>query len=213
MKKWRWRHVWSIKQGIFGSYFILIVALCVVICTSLLFFSKSVILDGIGQSRVDVLKQIAERTQAVKNSMITLSNLYSYDNNVTEALSMDPENVNAMSAPLSRNIRTLSIKYNDAYKDINLFPYVVLQGENGFHFCSNETYQYNYNKIKVELWYKNVVQNNGDIFWVSSYNDKNNMQEQKYVFSAARTVKVADSGESKGLLLVNIDERQLYDTY
>lgn len=212
MPKWYQPRAWSIRRGILSSYFILIVVICCVICTSLLLFSKSIILDGIGQSRVDVLKQIAERAQAVKNSMITLSNLYSYDPAVAQTLSIVPELLPESSPVLADKIKTLSVKYIDAYKDINLFPYVFLQGENGFDFCSDETYSYHGKTVKAELWYKNVVHNKGQIFWVSSYKDDKNPEKEKYVFSAARTIHNAQ-GNVLGLLLVNIDERQLFETY
>lgn len=215
MKQRTTLQVWSIRQGIFGSYFILIVALCFVLCVSLLYCSKSVFLERIGQSRVDVLKQIAERTQAVKNSMITLSNLYANDESVTQALALEPSNVNNQIDDLSAQIQALSTKYNDAYKDINLFPYVVVVGENGFSFCSNPVYRYAFDKIKVELWYKDVVRSNNEIFWVSSYRDTNNIEstDVQYVFSAARLLSSAEDSERVGLVMVNIDERQLYDTY
>lgn len=207
------RRVWSIKQGIFGSYFLLIVILCTVVCISFLLLSQSVILDEIGQSRVDVLKQIAERTQAVKNSMITLSNLYSYDTNVTEALSLDEQEVMQNTTPLLANIRMLSIRYHEAYQDINLYPYVSILGQNGFQFCSQPAYRYDYDQIQVELWYDDVLHSNGNIYWISSFYDKNSTEEEKYVFSAARTLPVGNSDQYRGILLVNIDERQLYDTY
>ena len=73
--------------------------------------------------------------------------------------------------------------------------------------------KYNYEKIPKMLWYRNVIRTNGKIFWVSSFDDSGDLKNSKYVFSAARIIKDKLTGQRLGVLLINIEERKLFDTY
>ncbi len=203
----------SLQAKLFVFYFTLMVLIAGLISATSYYVFKRVITQEIGYSRVDVLRQIGERTRVIKNSIKTISNLYYSDQYVSNAVFKKITSY-GNAQMLSDNLAEIGTKYQKAFEEMNVTFYTVLIGENGFEFCSLQTGQpYNYGKIPKMLWYRNVIKTNGKIYWVSSYDDSEDLQKNKYVFSAARLIKDKQTGRRSGVLLINMEERKLYDTY
>ncbi|MFV0503984.1 MAG: sensor histidine kinase [Lachnospirales bacterium] len=166
-------------------------------------FEKTLV-EQIGYNRVDVLRQIGERVKIVKDSASTLSNLYYYDNKLNLFMHSD----GSYSDEITTYLKEVTEKYKIAFNEVDMDYYVNIFGENGYNYSEDVT-QDKYNHPKKEIWYKNVFLNNGKIFWVSSYRDK---QRKENVFCAARTLQNYD-GKQKGILLINVNEKLLSQTY
>lgn len=195
----------SLKFTVFlllNSFIIISVFLVGVICFKA--FEK-ILINEIGNNRVDVLRQIGERTKIVKDSANTLSNLYFYDNNLNVYLE---EGVND-NLYIDSYLKEITEKYKTAFNEVGIDYYVNIIGENGYSYYSDFEDSYEYIQPKNELWYKYVILKDGDIFWVSSFKYKTKNQN---VFSAARMLKDRE-GKKSGILLVSINERLLYKTY
>ncbi len=204
------RNTGSLQNRLFISFFILMIFIASFISLSLYFVFEDMATNEIGRSRVDVLKQIGERTRVIKNSVITLSNLYYFDRQINKLVT-DPLNTNPIPV---NDLSEIAGKYKEAFKEINLDFYSVIVSENGFKYCSlQNSDNYNYKGATVNLWFKDVEKKDGSIYWVSSYNDQDNDKESKYVFSAARVFKDNITGRHTGTLLINVEERTLYNTY
>ena len=67
--------------------------------------------------------------------------------------------------------------------------------------------------MKNTPWYKKILNSDGQLCWVSSYDDQFFQGEKHYVFSAARMFYDPETNETKGILVVSIGERQLYQLY
>lgn len=203
----------SIRMGIFVSYSILILLAVSPVYACTLIASKKILITQIGRSRQDVLQQISIRTQLLTSSMMVLSNLLYTDENVQAAISGPPENAVQYSRESGDSIDRLVQKYWDAYSEIDIPFYVVVQGENGFNFCSDSQRNFPFEAVKKSLWYRTVSRSRGEVCWVNSYDDQFFKGEKNYVFSAARMFRDADTEENKGILIISIDERLLYEIY
>ena len=72
----------KLKTQLYLGYGVTFAVLSILIISFLFLGVKQLMMDQIGQSRLDVLKQISERSNTIKNSTITISNLYRYDEEV-----------------------------------------------------------------------------------------------------------------------------------
>jgi two-component system sensor histidine kinase YesM len=206
------KNMGSLQTRLFVFFMALMVFIAGLISLASYYAFKGLITQEIGRSRVDVLRQIGERTRVIKSSITTVSNLYYSDEHVYKAVAGKTGGGDRQL--LENRLTEIASKYQKAFEQINVAFYTVLIGENGFRFCSlkNGT-SYNYQKIPKMLWYRDVIKTAGKIFWVSSYNDSDNDRDSKYVFSAARIINDRRTGKRLGILLINIEERQLFHTY
>ena len=68
-----------LRTQLFLAYFLLFALFFVAIAALVTLGFRGLLVEQIGASRMDVLRQIAERANTVKTSSVTLSNLYSYE--------------------------------------------------------------------------------------------------------------------------------------
>lgn len=181
-----------------------------IISTMVFIYFKELMIKEIGKSRIDVLRQIGERTNSIKKSVITISNLYSINPHVYTTLkSDDPELLEKDTKDYLDKIKS---EYDLVFKEVGVSYYVTIIGNNGFNYSSYDGNYYNYEGLKSQLWYKKVLESNGDIYFVSSFRDYFGEDKTKYVFSAARVLKDSN-GDILGTLLINVNERHLAETY
>ncbi|HYE83754.1 MAG TPA: sensor histidine kinase [Clostridia bacterium] len=190
----------------------------------ILFFSSSIIaiasyvlfrhimINEIGNSRVDTLKQISERVQVLKDSAMTIANLYYQDTLVYGTMISD--DISSMNLPdIKYNLISLYTKYFQAFEQINAPFYIVLISENGFRFCTLSDSTYNFDKIKSMSWHAKNAALGNDSYLVSSFNDFDSRGNNKFVFSAVKTFRKTNNSKYAGTLMVNVLQSSLYNTY
>lgn len=208
----------SIHLGIFFCYSILLLLIVAAVCFSALYMTQKTVVTETGNSRIDVLSQINARVRLIKNSMTALSNLIYEDEKISAAVKRVDGSGTGPDGLLHNGINAYEIqenvkKYESAYQELDFGVYSVVSGEDGFDFCSDRNRSYAYERIRKCLWYKDVAAAQGNICWVSSYDDTFLEGAGNYVFSAARIFCDNDCGDRKGVLLICVPERILYDTY
>lgn len=170
------------------------------------FYQQSFV-DEIAGARSDVLRQIAERARQFKTNIYTLSNLYYNDGRFHTAVEqLDQDHVD----DFTRYMDGLTSQFQVSFSQVNLDFYVVFLSESGIGYCSISTPEdYDYMNPKIKIWYSDIYQAQGEIVDVASYRDR---LLGINAYSAARTV-LDDQGEIIGYLMINADERQLYQMY
>ena len=192
---------------------ILISFTAALICTTLLLsgilsfrmFENSMI-KKIGDSRVDVLSQISEKISAVKVNAESLSNLFYYNENITDFYQTDGYSQEDEQAVLEnfRRIEELSAM-TSAVTEME-FYYTFLM-ENGFCYSSNPAdYTSRLEDYTGQLWFPEVEEYGER--WIPTHRDV----EGKQVISIARSLKDAD-GNFIGLFLFHIYEDTFSQTY
>lgn len=167
---------------------------------------RAQMIDEIGLTRVDVLRQIGERTNSINNSITTISNLYAINPSLNTALTQE----DADQAAIKREFDSLKADYDKIFSDIGINYEIVIIGDNGFTYSSKDGDEYNFQSIQNQLWYQKNLDKQ-EISFISSFKDVYGHEGNSYVFSAFRTI--FDKEERLGTLMVNIDESHLAQTY
>jgi two-component system sensor histidine kinase YesM len=175
---------------------------------------KSLMLDQIGQSRLDVLKQISERSNTIKSNTITISNLYRYDEHMRSYLSEEKDQILESRQKAINYLNELKETYDRVFHDIGLNYDVVILGSNGFQYSSRGKGDYDFQGLESQLWYRQSYDSEDDMVFISSFQEKFDSTgiENPYVFGAFRQV-MDEEGNILGTILVNIDEKYLEGLY
>lgn len=198
----------KLKVQLYLGYAVTFTVISVLIFSVMFFGVRKMMVGQIGQSRLDVLKQISERSNTMKNSTITISNLYRYDETVYNCLTETDGGQES-----GDYLDSLKNNYDRVFRDVGLSYDVVIIGENGFQYSSSGRDSYDFEGLRNQLWYRNSYDIQGDIVFISSFLEKFDRanQEERYVFSAFS--RVMDKGRELGTILVNVDEKYLSDLY
>lgn len=157
-------------------------------------------------SRTDVLRQIAERSRQFKTSLYTLSNLFESNPGFRMySAALNEDNEQEFFTLMDATTRQLK----ESFIQPDLDFYVVYVSASGIGYCSRAVPQgYDYMDPRLKVWNRHVVEANGDIVDVGSYRDRSLGTAS---FSAARAILADDN--IVGFLMINADERQLYQMY
>ena len=203
----------KLKTQLYLGYGVTFAVLSILIISFLFLGVKQLMMDQIGQSRLDVLKQISERSNTIKNSTITISNLYRYDEEVQRCLNENGLSEEEMEQA-GRYLDGVKENYDRVFHDVGVAYDVVILGDNGFRYASRGRDHYDFDGLESQLWYKRSYDAENDIVFISSFREKFDLssREERYVFAAFRRVAGTEGGET-GTILVNVDEKYLEDLY
>lgn len=200
----------ELKFKLYSAFGIMLLLIALSTATAVLLAVKQVIIVQVGQSRIDVLKQISERSNVIKNNLITVINLYKYNTNLDLYLSQtESEEVLKNASELEEKRKNFDV----VFKDIGFEYNIVIQGENGFVYSSYNEGSYDFDSLKTQLWYKKSYDEQGDMSFVSYKNSFIREKEKAaYVFGGFSKIKDA-SGNVLGSILVSVDENVLDNLY
>ncbi len=202
----------SIQNGLFVQYFILISLIVILVAMIIFNTAVKIIENEVGQSRVEILKQVGRNINTITSAVTSISNLYYFDESLNAIIKEPPGDVQKTSMRLNSFYET-ACRYNLSFDNINMKLYTIIYGFNGQRFCSWSTELYNFENIIKKPWYEDAIKMNGKILWVSTYNDFEGCGEEKHVFAAARLLKHSLNNEHLGLFIVNVDEEVLLNSY
>lgn len=157
-------------------------------------------------SRTDVLRQIAERSRQFKTNLYILSNLFESNPGFrTYATELNADNREEFYSLMDSTTRQLQESFIQPELDF----YVVYVSASGIGYCSRPVPEgYDYMDPRPKVWNRRVVEADGEIVDVGSYRDRSLGTAS---FSAARAI--LDGDDIVGFLMINADERQLYNMY
>ena len=200
----------KIRNQLFVVYILTFTAIIIIISTVLIALLSNLMIDKIGASRLDLLKQIGERSNVVKNSSITISNLYKLNSSLISALTGKLDATREKKIKV--NLDDMKKNFDVVFSEVGIAFDVIVIGDNGFCYSSQAGDNYDFASLKNQLWYKSIFGKKDDITFISSFNDVFGVGKKQYVFSASRRILNSD-GNEVGTLLINIDEVYLSDIY
>ena len=201
-----WEEASRLRCQLFTAYFVLFAAFFILVVLMLTTMVRGLLVDQIGGSRLDVLRQIAERANIVKTSSVTLSNLYTYEISSHRYLQGQPdaESLAEAATYLDRQKQV----YDEVFAHIGLGYEVLFLGENGFSYCSDPSADWQ-ETVPGQLWYRHLLEdlNNsqqGGVEFSRTFPSVTGSGEG-FQFAAGRIVAGPDGN---GVLLILIDEQQ-----
>lgn len=203
----------SIQNKLVISYSLLIILIMGIIGVTVYMVAENIIEAEVSNYRLNVLNQVSKNISVIINEIISVSNLYYADRELVNIIRREvPENdFDRLDKYLS--VMNILNKNTYSFENINLKYYTVLYGFNGHQYNSWINNTYNFDSIPKRQWYQNILKKDGRIVWISTFNDKEGYGEDNFVFSAARVMKHHYTNKAIGVLLMNIDEAVLYNTY
>lgn len=201
----------SLQKQMFLLLFVMVIIFTALVCVFSFFIYQRSAMQQISKGREDILVQIGERANNIKNSVNTLSGLYYYDSSVNEYLEMNwvTQEHNRL---LAEKMNQVGEKYQRTFENLGLSFDICIAADNGLYYNSGEQDNRTWEKLVSNLWYGDVVRANGDNYWVCSYPANDHDGDAEKIFSAVRLLRAKDSGVT-GLLMVNVRESCLYKTY
>lgn len=199
----------KLKVQLYLGYALTFMVITVMLFSVIMLGIRGIMMSQIGQSRLDVLKQISERSNSIKNSIITLSNLYRYDDVIYEGLQGGNP-----GGGMDEYLKSLKDNYHRVFQGVGLSYDVVIIGANGFRYASDGGASYDFDGLSQQLWFKRQSETADEIVFISSFLEKFNREnpKERYVFGAIR--RVTDSrGRVIGTILLNMDESLLEELY
>lgn len=201
------RKLGSIRTRMMGMLLLVNVAIILLLSTTTYAFYRDTFVQEIASARADVSRQIAERTKQFKANLYTVSNLY-YTDPEFRAYTRDLSQENSSEFRDYMEKTTRQVIKSFGQDDLNF--YVVYLSADGIGYCSRSVSEnYDYMNPEGRLWYRDLSRENGGIVDVAGFKDD---ELGIRVFSAARTV-LDETGDPVGYLMVNADERYMYQMY
>ncbi|MDD3252518.1 MAG: sensor histidine kinase [Lachnospiraceae bacterium] len=201
----------SMKSNLLSAFLILGVFLTVSVSFIGYRTFERTLISEIGNNRLDVLSQVADRVKQVKYNAYTLSNLYYYDHTLQEYLKeLNREDTPGHRLNLNRYLNRLTNQFKSSFHEDSMKFAAVLALENGGGFSSEKVAaDYDYMSPQTKIWYKRMLQASGGIIDIANIRDRDSGQDY---FSAARTM-LDEAGEPLGYLMINVEEQQLHAMY
>jgi len=167
---------------------------------------NEIIVDQIGQSRVDVLKQIGERTSNVKESMIYISNTLFFNSRLKHLMMEEDSN---SKQSFKETFDGLIENINSAFQSTNFLFEVECICESGLYY-NTDHYMNDFSEIKNELWYKELLKNPNEVLWISSTIG----QVINYDSTVSAVSAVTNAAEKiVAVIIVSVNETQFSDKY
>lgn len=203
----------SLQNRLIILFFILFFLLSSIITCFSLVAMRTEMVREVGQSRAEILKQVGERMRIVLGNMQTISNLYYNDIRIRQIV----YDSKVLSYDDIQYLYALDIKYASTFKTVGLDYYAAIISKNGAGYYSQTSganpQLFILNDPRYTSWYEKVQEAQGQIVWISSFNIADDGREPQYVCSASRAFIDPETSQYCGMIMVNVDERQLYDMY
>lgn len=201
----RWTQMMQLKQlkmQVFFAYFLVLSTSVLVLGIGVTMVARQLLTDQIGGSRLDLLRQISERTNTVKTSATTLSGLYRYE--LASVRDADPT-----QEQMNEYLTALNEKYKGVFEPIGMDHDLVVVSLEYVYSSLPEGELPPY--MEDQLWYRRLRQNllnaqAGTVMFSSTFRSA----DESYQFAAAQLV---EQGENECMLLVLMDENVLERLY
>ncbi|MEG0178259.1 MAG: sensor histidine kinase [Oscillospiraceae bacterium] len=199
----------ALRVQLFLAYFVTLCTFSVIVLSVMLMVVQNLIIAQIGTSRLDVLRQIAERANTIKTSSITISSLYRYDKQIQKLI-----NEKGGAKDGKTYLDDVKAKYDSVFKDVGL-PYEMVIISDDFKYCSKGD-DYNFDLLTKQLWFRRlyadlVAADDGEVQYSRTFKNNTGTSDGEYSFSAGCLLNNND-GEYAILLLI-IDEQRLAELY
>lgn len=157
----------KLKVQLYLGYMVISAVISTLIFSVILSRVRKITASQIGKSRLDVLKQISEWSNSVKDSTIMISDLYRYNQTVHDCLTGE-----VVGEKSRRHLDGLKNIYDRVFYDVGLSRDVVIVGNDGLRCSLSGEKSHDLEGLKNQLWFQKNYDAQGDIILVSSSRGK-----------------------------------------
>ncbi len=177
--------------------------------------TNEIVQDEMGKLNSEILNEVADNISIFLSNIEEIGNDIVEDNKLNSALVLSDEDV------LNRTEEAIHLeKYVEGLLNEQVWKYgkymkpdLYIVSENGFKFSTYSKNKYTMDSIKNETWYNEIIDANGETVLLSTFEDEQGIGPFKSIFRMGRAINNLITGETLGVLIMDISEKMLFDRY
>lgn len=138
------------------------------------------------------------------------------NNKLIDILSMSKEDIDNEKediTTINSYVQGLLIDKVFSYSKFSMKPELYVIGKNGLTYGTYSKTKYDSEGIENYEWYTEIINSKDNTVLINTYKDDKGIGPYKYIFKMGRPIKNLITGEVLGVLIIDISEKMLYDTY
>ena len=193
-----------------------IVTVSIVIGTWSIKDTNKIVQVEMGKMNSEILEEVSDNISILVSNIEEIGNNIVEDNKLVSALSIRADEVIENTEDVIDSSKYVEGLLNEQvwkYGKYNMKPELYLISENGLNFSTYSKNKYTMDSIKSELWYNKIIEANGKTVLISTFEDEEGIGPYKCIFRMGRVIKDLITGETLGVLIMDVSEKMLYDRY
>ena len=192
-----------------------IITISIVIAAWSIKDTNKVVQAEIGKLNSEILDEVADNISIFLSNIEEIGTNIVEDNKINSALTISKEDI------LNRTEEVINLeKYVEVLLNEQVWKYgkymkpdLYIVSENDFNFSTYSKNKYTMESIKNETWYSEIVKANGKTVLLSTFEDEEGIGPFKSIFRMGRSINNLITGETLGVLIMDISEKMLFDRY
>lgn len=192
-----------------------IITISIVIAAWSIKDTNKVVQAEMGKLNSEILDEVADNISIFLSNIEEIGTNIVEDNKLNSALAISKEDV------LNRTEEAINLeKYVEVLLNEQVWKYgkymkpdLYIVSENDFNFSTYSKNKYTMESIKNETWYNEIVNANGKTVLLSTFEDEEGIGPFKSIFRMGRSINNLITGETLGVLIMDISEKMLFDRY
>ncbi|MBE6054352.1 MAG: sensor histidine kinase [Clostridium sartagoforme] len=177
--------------------------------------TNKIVQAEMGKLNSEILNEIAD------NISIFLSTIEEVGNNIVEDNKLNGALVLSKSDVENRTEEVVNLeKYIEGLLNEQVWKYgkymkpdLYIVSENDLNCSTYSKNKYTMDSIKNESWYNEIVDAKGKTVLLSTFEDEEGIGPFKSIFRMGRSINNLITGETLGVLIMDISEKMLFDRY
>ena len=199
------KHMKKLQTIIFQWNYLLTFLLFLLVVVGLVAFSLNVFINVLGESRIDLLNQVAERGKIINKAAISMADAI-YNNASADLLDSDE----TTSQQTYNKVDAIVADFNQYFDNIDVELSALILMRNGFQYASTNELTSDIQNVKINYWYVDNFYNNKIEFWIMRFGDT--LNRSNVMLSYGKVIRNSN-GEYEGLILINSSERTFFKVY
>ena len=192
-----------------------IITISIVIAAWSIKDTNKVVQVEMGKLNSEILDEVADNISIFLSNIEEIGTNIVEDNKINSALAISKEDI------LNRTEEVINLeKYVEVLLNEQVWKYgkymkpdLYIVSENDFNFSTYSKNKYTMESIKNETWYSEIVKANGKTVLLSTFEDEEGIGPFKSIFRMGRSINNLITGETLGVLIMDISEKMLFDRY
>jgi len=195
----------KLQTIIFQWNYLLTFLLFLVVAVGLVAFSLNVFIDVLGEARIDLLKQVAERSKIINKTAISMANAI-YNNTTADLLDSTAGSNNQSN----QKVDAIVADFNQYFDNIDVELSALILMRNGYQYASTNELTSDIQNVKSNYWYVDNFSNNKNEFWIMRFGDT--LNRSNVMLSYGKVIRNSE-GDYEGVILINASERTFFKVY
>lgn len=206
----------SIIFKLFCILFTLLLSISILVAMWTIKDTNKIVRQEMYKMNSQVLNEIGNNILILLSNAETIIDDIVVDNKLIDILSIPEEDILVDKEGLvTKNsyVQGLLIDKVFSYSKFNMKPELYVIGKNGLTYSTYSKTKYDSKEVESYQWHKDIINSDGNTVLINTYKDEDGIGPYKYIFKMGRPIKDLITGETLGVLIIDISEKMLYDTY